>query len=153
MMNPETELDKTIAEAYAKDGEREAANRVWLTLLKSTLYLAVDTRSESEEGFQPLVALIGEQCFLAAFDSEARFIAWSGEHAGPIQHITLTGRDLLAGMGDNVYLALNPGTPFYKEFSPDEVKHLKKIIARVDQLKEAQHEKQSPDSDKTDPSR
>ena len=152
MTQPETLLDEAIASAYTQGGEREAANRVWLALLKTPLYLAVDALAPRDPNisFQPLIAMVGEYCFLAAFDSEARFLAWAGEHAKDIQHVQLSGRDLLAGIGDNVFLALNPGTPFYKEISPDEMKHLKKIIARVDQLKEPEHVKDIKDSNQTD---
>lgn len=140
MQHPaETPLDQALFNAYTHPEDRDAANKVWLTLLKSTLYLVVDPVAPptGEEPFRPLVAMINDHCFLAAFDTEARIQAWAGEHTGDIHHAMLTGRDLLAGMGDNVFLVLNPGTPFHKEFSPDEVKHLKKVIARVDQLKES----------------
>lgn len=132
-----TPLDQAIANAYANSGDREMANRAWLELLRTNLFLPVNPAppAESEEAFHPLYAVINEQCFLAAFDTLARFETWAEGHSDKIQHVVLSGRDLIAGMGDAVYLALNPGLAYYKEFSPDEVKHLKKIIAKVDQLK------------------
>jgi len=132
-----TPLDQVIAEAYAHDGSIEAANRVWMTLLRTTLYLPVEPSppEDPEEAFRPLTAVVGEHVFLVAFDAPARIEDWAANHTDKIAHVTLTGRDLIAGMGETVFLALNPGMTFYKEFSPDEVKHLKKIVARLDQLK------------------
>jgi hypothetical protein len=39
-------------------------------------------------------------------------------------------------VGDGaVYVCLNAGTDYYKEFSPEEIIHLKKMVAKIDSLK------------------
>jgi len=42
-----------------------------------------------------------------------------------MSYVEISGKDVVAGMHESVYLCLNYGTDFYKEFSPDEVKRLK----------------------------
>lgn len=133
----QTSLDRAVAAAFAQPDQRSAANHVWIELLRAPLCLPVDPNppQDSEEAFHPLYAKVGEHYFLAAFDTPERLTTWAGASLDKMAYVTLSGRELIAGMGEGVFLALNVGTPFYKEFSPDEVKHLKKIVARLEGLR------------------
>lgn len=132
-----TELDHLIAAAFASEGKQEDVNKVYLTLLRTQLVAPVkkEPGQDEEELFTPLFAKIDEKYFLLAFDTVERLSNWAGDHLGEISYVELSGRDFIAGMSDQVYFCLNLGTDYYKEFSPDEVKRLKMIVARIDQLK------------------
>ncbi|MEO8402185.1 MAG: SseB family protein [Gammaproteobacteria bacterium] len=133
-----TELDQVIAAAYTSQGKIEDVNKVYLTLLRATLFLPVKKGKpiDSEEAFSPLYAHIDEKYFMLVFDTIARLTEWAGDQFSEIDYVELSGKDLVAGINNEVFLILNLGAEIYKEFSPDEIKHLKKIVARIDQLKE-----------------
>ena len=133
-----TELDSTMAAAFASCGKQEDVNKVYLTLLRTTLFVPVkkEKSSNEEEPFEPLFAKIDGQFFILAFDTVERLTAWAGDQLSNIAYVEIIGRDVIAGINEQVYLGLNHGTEFYKEFMPDEVKRLKMIVARIDQLKE-----------------
>ncbi len=133
-----TELDQVIAAAYASQGKQEDVNKVYLTLLRTELYLPVkkEQNPQDEELFQPLFAEVEGKVFLLAFDLLERLSEWAGDQFENIDHVTLSGKDLIAGLGENVFFILNLGSDHYKEFSPEEVFHLKKVVARIDQLQQ-----------------
>jgi len=130
-----TELDQLIAAAFASEGKQEQVNKVYLKLLKTTLFLPTRKQSEPvKEDAEPFIPLFTQQddhYFIPVFDSLARLEVWIGEHAGQIDFVELKGWDIVRGLGEHVYLCLNFGTPYYKEFSPDEVKRLKTIVQRL----------------------
>jgi hypothetical protein len=59
-----TELDQVIAAAFASEGKQEDVNKVYLTLLRSVLFLPVQKtdyqvpQSEDTDPFKPLFAKI-----------------------------------------------------------------------------------------------
>lgn len=132
-----TELDKMIAAAYVSAGKQDDVNKVYLLLLRSLLYIPVkkEKSPDEEEPFYPLFAHIDDQYYLSAFDTLSRLQTWAGDHFDQIAYVEISGHDLIAGMNEGVFLCLNHGTDYYKEFSPDEVFHLKKIVSRIQQLK------------------
>lgn len=133
-----TELDQLISSAYASNGEQEKVNKVYLTLLRSSLFIPIEKptfKSPTIEDFKPLFAKVDQQYFILAFDTLERLQQWAGKDVELIDHIELNGRAFISGISEGVYLCLNLGEKFYKEFSPDEVKHVKGIIARINQLK------------------
>ncbi|MDR3492650.1 MAG: SseB family protein [Gammaproteobacteria bacterium] len=138
-----TELDQVISLAYASEGKQDDVNKVYLTLLRSLLYVPVEKmqplveeQSDLEvEPFKPLFAKIEKNFFMLAFDTLDRLKTWAGSELEQIDYVEIGGRDVIAGISDQVFLCLNLGLPFYKEFSPEEIKHLKTIVARIDQLR------------------
>ena len=70
-----TELDQLISTAYASEGKQEDVNKVYLTLLRSPLYVPVekiqvqmDTQTDLEsdqlaEPFKPLFAKIEDKFY------------------------------------------------------------------------------------------
>jgi hypothetical protein len=135
-----TELDTIIANAYAQEGKQEAVNKVYFTLLKTTLYVPVETsqdnKLQAEEPFSPLFTLVEEYAFMVAFDELARLQQWAGDQFAAIDYVSMSGKEVLSAIGDKVYLALNPGYPYYKEFSPEEIYKLKTMVSRINQFKE-----------------
>jgi hypothetical protein len=134
-----TELDKVIAAAFASEGKQDDVNKVYLTLLRTPVFLPVQkepvVQDDNEEPFKPLFAIVDDQYFMLIFDTVERLTAWAGEQIDNINYVEISGRDVVAGINDQVFLCLNHGTDFYKEFTPDEVKRLKMIVSRIDQLK------------------
>jgi hypothetical protein len=135
-----TELDQLIANAFASEGKQEDVNKVYLSLIRASLFLPVqkeETLSAAEEAepFKPLFARIDDKYFMLAFDTVERLTMWAGDQLPHINYVEISGHDVIAGINEQVHLCLNYGTDFYKEFSPDEVKRLKMIVARIDQMK------------------
>lgn len=132
-----TELDSLIAVAYASEGKQEDVNKVYLALLRTSLVIPVKKEASlnEEEPFAPLFAKLDDKYFLIAFDSLERLTVWAGNELENIAYVELLGREFIAGMSEQVYFCLNLGTDFYKEFSPDEVKRLKTVVSRIDQMR------------------
>jgi hypothetical protein len=134
-----TDLDELIKTAYASEGRQEDVNKVYLAFIRSLLFVPVEKNSpdvSAEEPFRPLFANFDGKYFMLAFDTTERLAEWAGEHAEAIEYVEISGRDVIAGVGEEVYLCLNLGTDFYKEFSPDEIRRIKTIVARIDQLRQ-----------------
>lgn len=136
-----TELDQVISAAFASEGKQDQVNKVYLTLLRTPLFLPVQKQEhaavveDEEEPFKPLFAKIEDNYFMLAFDTIDRLTAWAGAQLDNINYVQISGRDIIAGLNEQVFLCVNYGTDYYKEFSPDEVKRLKTIVSRIDQLK------------------
>lgn len=132
-----TELDQLISTAFASQGKQDDVNKVYLALLRTPLFVPVkkEESTDPEEPFAPIFAMVEGKYFMSVFDTQDRLMTWLGEYADKVNFVELSGRDVIAGISDNVYLCLNVGCEFYKEFAPDEVKRLKMIVSRIDQMK------------------
>lgn len=134
-----TELDQVIAVAFASKGKQDDVNKVYLALLRTLLFLPVAKenapKKPDEEPFRPLFTKVEDNYFMLVFDTLERLKTWGGEQMNKIDYVEISGKDVIAGINDNVHLCLNYGTEFYKEFSPDEVKRLKMIVSKINQLK------------------
>jgi hypothetical protein len=136
-----TELDQVIATAYASEGKKEDVNKVYLTLLRTSLLVPVKKTDpainhvDEQESFSPLFAKVEDNYFMLAFDTMERLSAWGGDQMDQFDYVEITGKEVIAGISENVFLCLNLGTESYKEFSPDEVKQLKMVVSRIEQLK------------------
>lgn len=132
-----TELDQLISKAYASQGETPDVNKVYLAVLRTLFYLPVakGINENSDEPFRPLFTKVSGQYFVLAFDTYERLQVWAGEQFSQMSYVEISGKDLVSGLNENVYFCINYGTEFYKEFSPDELKRLKMIASRIDQMK------------------
>lgn len=132
-----TELEQAMAAAFAGSGQQSLVNRFHRLFLQSIFFLPIDQNHppSEEEPFRPLFIEHEQNIFMLVFDSQKRATAWAGDVADEIHCIEISGRDLIASIGESVYLILNAGAKIYKEFSPDEIKYLKKVVARIEQLK------------------
>ena len=136
-MSDKTDLDTLIEAAFISQGATGDVNKVYLGLLKTDLFVPVQIHHDAgpeDEPYTPLFSTEGDFIFMAAFDSAERLKQWAGEEASNIDYASMKGRDLIAGVGNNVFLALNPGFSFYKEFSPEEIQRLKTIVTKIDSL-------------------
>ncbi len=128
-----TQLDQLISQAYENQGKQEFANRVYLCLLNTQLFVPTRPQAsvDTDEPFIPLYTQQDDSFFMPVFDSLERLETWAGEHYQSMEYVEVKGWDVVRGLGASVYLCLNFGTPWYKEFAPDEVAKLKTIIQRL----------------------
>ncbi len=132
-----TDLDKAISAAFASEGKQDDVNKVYLLLLRTTLFVPVSKEKppHSDEPFTPLFANIDGRYYMLAFDTLERLTRWAGEHIKEMAYIELSGHDLIKGINDQACFSLNVGTTYYKEFLPEEIKRLKTIVSRIEQMK------------------
>ena len=130
------ELDVVIEAAYANEGEQDKVNKVYVTLFRTMLYMPVYTQENQDEPFTPLYMRDEEKYFIPVFDSLERLQAWAANEYKNLDYAEILGADVIRCVGKEVvYVCLNAGIDFYKEFSPEEIVHLKKMIAKIDSLK------------------
>lgn len=129
-----TELDVVIEAAFKSTGKQEAVNKVYLTFIRTLFFVPIKKEKEKSDHFSPLFTKIENQFFMSAFDSKERFITWAGDHLSEMDYIELSGKEIINGIKEAVYLCINVGTSFYKEFSPEEIQRLKIIVARIEQI-------------------
>src|SRR5579863_7326937 len=97
-----TELDQLIAAAFASQGKQDNVNKVYLCLLRTSLFLPVkkDAPVSTEEPFSPLFARIDNQIYMMAFDTLDRLIAWAGNQHTEMAHVAISGRELIRGINE-----------------------------------------------------
>lgn len=131
-----SELDQVIAAAYDGEGTQDKVNKVYVTLFRQTLYMPVYKKNDKDEPFMPLYMQEGKKYFILVFDSLTRLQTWAASEYKNLDYAEMLGADVLRSIGnDVVYLCLNIGTNFYKEFSPEEIAYLKKMLEKIAALK------------------
>ncbi len=132
-----TELDNIVSTAFQNPGNQDLINKAYLFFLQTLLFIPVkkEKSASTDEPFSPLFTKIENNHYMLAFDTLDRLKNWAKDAMDQIDYVELPGVDIISGINNNVYLCLNIGTDFYKEFSPDEIRHLKKIVTKVQQLK------------------
>jgi len=128
-------LDHCIAKALRSEGQTNDVNQAYLAFLKSDLWVPVKKLAAQEkdntQDFYPLFTQINNHYFMAAFDTVDRLKTWAGDLFPSIDVVKLSGQEVIAGINEGVYLSLNIGSSSYKEFSPEELNHLKKILSKI----------------------
>ena len=139
--NEMSALDTLLKTAYDAEGSTDSANKFYVALFRTNLYMPVKiNKTDSlEEPFSPLYVQQDEHFFVPIFDSLERLQAWAGAHHEKIDHVEITGEAVIRGLGSKAYLCLNVGTPFYKEFSPEELTRLKITIVKMDKLRNSKN--------------
>lgn len=122
-------LEKAIQNAYVLSGTGPEANKVYLEFIKANFFIPVDKNSELSDP-EVLYLQENEHTFLPVFTSREHFDAWACEISEQINLLTLTGVDLLKGIGDEVRVSLNIGSPNYKEFHPGELARMRSMVLK-----------------------
>jgi hypothetical protein len=133
-----TELDTHIKKAFENPDDPKSAASVYNTFFKSELFLpckkltAEEQQSlyDDEQRFIPLYSEHEGNYYLLVFDTLKRLDEWAGELRSGIDYASIQGSDLVVGLGEKVFVCLNFGTDYYKEFSPQEVAKLKGILIK-----------------------
>ncbi|NDC31751.1 MAG: SseB family protein, partial [Bacteroidetes bacterium] len=91
---------------------------------------------EKGSGDEPRVLFLesDEYVFLPIFSQKIFLIEWAAESMSRIDIYELSAIELLAGLGEHVTVALNPGTATYKEFNPEEILKLKTMVTKIQHL-------------------
>jgi len=127
-------LEQAILDTMDAEGDQKLASHAYFTFLKSQLHLPVE--QSDQEDAEPRVLFLeqNEAIFLPVFSQIDYLTQWAGEEIEKIDRFTLSGVELLKGLGENVTIALNPGFPSYKEFNPEEVNKLKTMVMKIQSL-------------------
>jgi hypothetical protein len=128
-----TNLDKALKEAF--DNEGKTANKAYAVLLRSEFYMPVNKIENEEQPFIPFFLEEDEKIFIPVFDTLERLQSWADNTENTIDFVTLAGSELIRGIGEHITLCLNIGSSCYKEFYPDEILRLKKMVSKLDELK------------------
>src|SRR3990167_865482 len=123
-------LELSVKKAIQSDEKNSAANKAYLEFLKANFIIPIEKQSKSNQP-EVLFLIEKEQTFLPVFSSKQHLDAWAKDIQDAISILSLSGVDLLKGIGDNVIVALNPGSEFYKEFNPSEVMRMKKMVLKI----------------------
>lgn len=124
-----TNLSQAIEQAFDNDGDTKSVNKVHLEFLKANFIVPIEKSSKINEP-EVLFLQQGEHTLLPAFTEKNLLDHWAQEIKQEIDILQLTGVNLLKGLGDDVFVCLNPGGESYKEFHPEELRKLKMIVAK-----------------------
>ena len=126
-----TELDKAVAEAKRNKTKEREFNGI---LLQTFLFILTadppepdaETRLTKEgEVFKLIAFEINGKMVSGIFDTLEKLRAWVKNHGTDLTYIQMNGRDFFRYFTDtNITVILNPGTPFLKEFSPQDISDL-----------------------------
>jgi hypothetical protein len=130
-----TELDEKLQQAYQHNSDQDKINKVYTTFFRTNLYMPITRLIDQEEPFVPYYVVEDEQYFVPVFDTAERLQDWAEADLSNVDFVQLSGMEVLRGVGEAVFLCLNVGTKYYKEFSPEEVARLKLMIAKIDSFK------------------
>lgn len=124
------ELEQAIEQALIMEGSSKEANKAYLEFIKANFLIPVEKDSAETE---PRVLYLQEnnQTFLPVFTSMEYFDHWASSIADQIQILTLSGVDLLKGIGEHVIVSLNIGSKLYKEFNPSELARMRSMVLKL----------------------
>jgi hypothetical protein len=134
-----TELDNLLSFAYTNAEDMALVNKFYSAFLRSTLFVPVHKLSDEEqqhiedlgESFLPLIMHVDNDPFMLTFDTYERLKNWAEGYQEEIAYVQYTGRNIVQGLGATVYLGLNYGSTYYKEFAPDEIQRLKIVVSKT----------------------
>jgi hypothetical protein len=124
------ELETAIAQAIDSEGDSNKANKAYLEFIKANFMIPIEKSSSKDE---PIVLYLEEDnnVFLPVFSNKISFDQWAVEIADDIMMLVLSGVDLLKGIGENIIVSLNIGSPQYKEFNPSELARMKNMVLKL----------------------
>jgi hypothetical protein len=124
------DLERAIQQALASAGGEREANKAYLEFIKANFMIPIHKHSASEEP-EVLYLTENEYAFLPVFSNKEYFDAWASDIGNAIDILTLSGVNLLKGLGGNVTVCLNIGSLIYKEFNPAELARMKGIVLKL----------------------
>ncbi|MCC5791180.1 MAG: SseB family protein [Legionellaceae bacterium] len=122
-------LEQAIIAAKNTAGQAKEANKAYLEFIKANFMMPLDRQQHTDQP-RPLYLVEGDSIYVPVFSNQADFDAWAGEIQHDIQVLRLSGVDLLKGIGDDVHLCFNIGSPSYKLFLPAEIARMRSIIMK-----------------------
>jgi hypothetical protein len=124
------EIEKSIQQALLSEGDNTHANKAYLEFIKANFLIPIEKNS-SEDAPEVLYAVENNQTFLPVFTSRVYFDNWANQIEDSINLLTLSGVDLLKGVGEDVIVCLNIGSDLYKEFNPAELARMRSMVLKL----------------------
>ncbi len=129
-----TELDQALEILRLDMNDAKSQSKYYDLFLNATFFVpTLDDREQGGGGDDdqvlPLVMEVEGEDYLMLFDSEERLNAWSEEQSVSVQ---VPGHLLAATTLPPLRWALNVGTPYSKQFLPDEIAWLREVVERCD---------------------
>lgn len=122
-------LNVAIKEALDTSGQLKEANKAYLEFIKANFIIPVAIES-SDDNPEVLFLEDNNQVFMPTFSEMAYLDAWASDIHHTIKLLKLSGVDLLKGIGENVFICLDIGTEYYKEFNPAEITRMKSMVLK-----------------------
>ncbi|WP_019215292.1 SseB family protein [Legionella tunisiensis] len=124
------DLELAIKHALDATGNSKEANKAYLEFIKANFIIPIDKNSAAD---QPEVLYLENNggFLLPVFTNRDYFDHWACEISDAIQLLRLSGVDLLKGIGEQVTVCLNIGSPIYKEFNPAELARMRSMVLKL----------------------
>ncbi len=123
-------LELAIKQAIHSEGSSKEANKAYLEFIKANFIIPIEKKSAAD---QPEVLYLQDNghTFLPVFTHIEYFHEWATEIKDHIQILRLSAVDLLKGIGEQVIVSLNIGSPSYKEFNPAELARMRSMVLKL----------------------
>ena len=128
------DIEQAIQNALASEGQNEFANKAYLEFIKANFIIPID-KASSEDNPQVLYYPSEHHVFMPAFTNLNYLQHWAHDIQDSIATLHLSGVNLLQGIGDDVTVSLNVGTPIYKEFNPGELARMRSMMIKLGLIK------------------
>ncbi len=125
-----TSLESAIHAALESQGDNKLANKVYLEFIKANFIIPTEKFSDAKS---PEVLFLQHESyiFLPVFTSTSHLDNWAADIQNEINILKLSGVDLLKGIGENIYVSLDIGSPSYKEFNPAEIARMRSMVIKL----------------------
>lgn len=123
-------LNKAIKQALETSGNMKEANKAYLEFIKANFIIPIRNKSTDDN---PEVLFLEEKnhVFMPCFTELVYLETWAADIKNDINLLKLSGVDLLKGIGEDVYVCLDIGTEYYKEFNPSEIARMKSMVNKL----------------------
>ncbi len=124
------DIELAVQHALESKGDLPDANNAYLAFMKANFFIPVE--KEATLGDPKVLFLsTAHQVFLPIFSRREYIDLWAKEIQDNIAILHLTGVNLLNGVGEEVTLCFNIGTPLYKEFNSGELARMRSMLIKV----------------------
>lgn len=110
--------------------DNTAINKAYLEFIKANFLIPID-KASAEDAPEVIFLEENDIVFLPVFSSKVIFDYWAFEIKEHINLLTLSGIDLLKGVGDEVVVSLDIGTDSYTAFYPAELARMRSMILKL----------------------
>lgn len=123
-------LQKAIQDALHHKGRSQEANKAYLEFIKANFMMPIEAFSDKESP-APLYFQQGNETFLPVFSDKNLMDKWAEAIKDKILLLTLSGVDLLKGVGDDVHICLDIGSETHKIFNPSEIARMRSMVIKI----------------------
>lgn len=128
-MHKLSDLEVAMLAAIKAQGATKEANKAYLEFIKANFIIPIEKNNPNDK---PIVLYLIEnnQSFLPVFTNMNYLDDWVKDIKENIQLLKLSGVDLLKGIGEDVSLCLDIGSPHYKIFNPGEIARMRSMVIK-----------------------